>query len=94
MANRKQRREDLADLKRLKDNKQVAEERLELLNDVIEDMKKSGGAPDIPLGGLFSDLLILNPFRAEQLLPFLRDQYAEEVNEIKQLISKQTAKQN
>ena len=88
-SSRTKRKESASDLKRLQTNKNVAQERLELLNEIIEEMERTGGMPDIKLGGLLDDLFILNPFRAEQIIPQLRDQYKSEVEEINQLIAGQ-----
>lgn len=74
-------------MERLQANKTVIEERIDLLQDVLEDMKRSGGVPEMKMGGLMDDLFLLNPFRAEEVLPFLLEQYKKECEEVKALIA-------
>jgi hypothetical protein len=86
-SSRKRRREESAELKRLQSLRQVIDERVEFLEAVIEDMKRSGGVPEMKMGGLMDDLFLANPFRAEKLLPFLLEQYKEEQTEIKAIVA-------
>jgi hypothetical protein len=77
------------ELTRLSQNKKVIEERVELLNSIVKDMEQSGGMPNIPLGGLFDDILLLNPFRGEKLIPILLAEYEQELEEVNLLMAKQ-----
>lgn len=83
------RKEKRRVIQRLTENKKVIEERIELLNDIVVDMERTKGIPSIPLGGLFDDLLKLNPFRGEALIPNLLKEYETELEEVNQLIATQ-----
>lgn len=74
------------EIARLSGNRKVIEDRVELLQEIIQDMEKTNGVPAIPLGGLLDDILKLNPFRAERLIPALLEEYEKELEEVKQLM--------
>lgn len=75
------------EVKRLGVNQKVIDERIELLKEVVSEMERSGGMPSIPLGGLFDDLIKLNPYRAEVIVPMLLQEFEKEADEVKALIA-------
>jgi hypothetical protein len=88
-SSRSKRKQATDELKRLQEHKLITLERVELLKEIVADMKASQGVPSVPLGGLVDDLFKLNPFRAERVIPFLLTEYEQEYDEITKIIAEQ-----
>lgn len=75
------------EVKRLQNNRQVIKDRIDLLEEVQAEMNGTGHMPSVPLGGLFDDIIKLNPFRAETLIPALLQEYRKELGEVDALVT-------
>lgn len=81
--NKKDKKKEIS---RLQSNKAVIVERIEFLEEIEKEMTKSNRLPSVPLGGLFDDILKLNPERAEQLVPLLLETYKDELQQVEKVV--------
>ena len=66
----------------LTDKQNKIKERIEFLDIIVNDIKKTGNVPLVPFGGIINDLFLLNPEYIKIVIPDVLKLYQKEKKDI------------